>query len=365
LAARRKEKEKMTQPDDNSNNQTPLPPDTHVAPQAPRLEELLGPINSAEAPELPGQIEPSANLPGEAQPPPEPPPEFPPFATTHELPALAGDALADDPMAGAMPGFTPKRILPEDLRVSWSWPHLIVFIFFGFASLIVVQLSFVFYVSANRHLSAKQVEQVFASSPQLLVGSNLVWYALLFLFLYVTLAVLRDAPFWRSLGWRKLNPDPAKGKGSPWMYFFSGCGLAIFVALASFNMKNTEHLPIQEIFKNRAGALMLMSMAVLVAPLVEETVFRGYLYPLFAKSLGVAPGIVITGVLFGLMHGSQLGWTWGLVLLLTFVGIVFTFARARTGTVLASFLLHLGYNSMIAVSSIIATKGFQHMPLQP
>jgi len=105
--------------------------------------------------------------------------------------------------------------------------------------------------------------------------------------------------------------------------------------------------------------------AVLVAPLVEETVFRGYLYPLFAKSLGVAPGIVITGVLFGLMHGSQLGWTWGLVLLLTFVGIIFTFARARTGTVLASFLLHLGYNSMIAVSSIIATKGFQHMPLQP
>ena len=56
---------------------------------------------------------------------------------------------------------------------------------------------------------------------------------------------------------------------------------------------------------------------------------------------------------------------WGLVLLLTFVGIIFTFARARTGTVLASFLLHLGYNSMIAVSSIIATKGFQHMPLQP
>lgn len=268
-------------------------------------------------------------------------------------------------MAGAVPGFKPKRILPEDLRVSWSWPHLIVFVFFGFASLIVVQLCFVFYVSANRHLSGKQVEQVFASSPQLLVGSNLVWYALLFLFLYVTLAVLRDAPFWRSLGWRKLNPDPANGKGSPWMYFFSGCGLAIFVAVASFNMKNTEHLPIQEIFKNRAGALMLMSMAVLVAPLVEETVFRGYLYPLFAKSLGVFPGIVITGVLFGLMHGSQLGWTWGLVLLLTFVGIIFTFARARTGTVLASFLLHLGYNSMIAVSSIIATKGFQHMPLQP
>jgi len=65
------------------------------------------------------------------------------------------------------------------------------------------------------------------------------------------------------------------------------------------------------------------------------------------------------------MHGSQLGWTWRLVLLLTLVGVIFTFARARTGTVLASFLLHLGYNSMIALTSIIATRGFQHMPMSP
>jgi membrane protease YdiL (CAAX protease family) len=277
----------------------------------------------------------------------------------------ASPVLAGDPMAAAIPAFQAKRILPEDLRVSWSWPHLIIFIFFGFASLMVVQLGFVFYVSANRHLSAVQVQRVFENSPQLLVESNVLWYGLLFLFLYVTLAVLRDVPFWRSLGWRKLNANPAAGSGSGWMYFFSGCGLAIFVALASYNVKNTDHLPIQEIFKNRSGAMLLMTMAVFVAPLVEETVFRGYLYPLFAKSLGVLPGILITGVLFGLMHGSQLGWTWRLVLLLTLVGVIFTFARARTGTVLASFLLHLGYNSMIAITSIIATRGFQHMPMSP
>ena len=122
-----------------------------------------------------------------------------------------------------------------------------------------------------------------------------------------------------------------------------------------------------------------MAMAVLVAPLVEETVFRGYLYPLFAGKFsrlagffglpafdavrfGTVCGILITGVLFGLMHGSQLGWNWGLVSLLTLVGIVFTFARASTGTVLASFLMHLGYNSMIAVTSILVTKGFTQMP---
>jgi membrane protease YdiL (CAAX protease family) len=292
------------------------------------------------------------------------PPEIPPQTVVPlAVPEpLHVSPLAGDPLAVAVPYGKPRKILPEDLQVSWSWPHFLIFLFFGFASLMVVQLGFVFYVSANRHLTAKQVEKVFESSPQLLVGSNLIWYALLFLFLYVTLAVLRDVPFWRSLGWRRLNPNLSTGNGRPWMYFLSGCGLAIFVAAASYNMKNTDHLPIQEIFKNRSGALLLMGMAVLIAPLVEETVFRGYLYPLFAKSLGVFPGIIITGALFGLMHGSQLGWTWGLVLLLTFVGTIFTFARAKTGTVFASFLLHLGYNSMIALSSIIATRGFQHMP---
>jgi len=128
--------------------------------------------------------------------------------------------------------------------------------------------------------------------------------------------------------------------------------------------------------------MLLMGMAVLIAPVVEETVFRGYLYPLFASTYsriamglgadpasavrtGTAVGIVVTGTLFGFLHGAQLGWTWTLVAMLSTVGIIFTFARARAGTVLASFLLHLGYNSMIAFSAIVSTRGFTQMPPHP
>ncbi len=291
-------------------------------------------------------------------------------------PPLAGDPIA---YAALAPSPRSRSFLPEDLRISWSWPHLFVFLFFGFASLLVVQIGAVLLLSANRHLTQKQLQQLVESKPQFLVGTNILWFAFIFLFLYVTLSVLRGSPFWSSLGWKKLNADPAAGRGNPWMYFFSGCGLAIFVAIAGSRVKDTEHLPIEELFKSRTGAMLLMTMAVFVAPLVEETVFRGYLYPLFASKFsglaqnagadplrairfGTFVGIFITGILFGLMHGAQLGWTWGLVSLLTLVGVIFTFARARTGTVVASFLLHLGYNSMIAVTSIIATKGFTHIP---
>lgn len=305
-----------------------------------------------------------------------------PGATQPAAPPLAGDPIAYAAVHPTTTAYPSRPPLPEDLRITWSWPHLFTFLAFGFGSLMMVQIGALLLLSANRHLSQRQLQRLIETKPQFLVGTNVLWYALLFLFLYMTLAVLRGLPFWRSLGWKKLQADPVLGKGNPWMYFLSGCGLALFVALASARVKNVDHVPIQELFKNRTGAMLLMSMAVLVAPLVEETIFRGYLYPLFASKFsglaevlgadsaralryGTAIGIFVTGTLFGLMHGAQLGWTWELVGLLSLVGVIFTFARAWTGTVFASFLLHLGYNSMIAITSIIATRGFTHMPLQP
>jgi membrane protease YdiL (CAAX protease family) len=296
-------------------------------------------------------------------PPDSQPPADQPSGAEPAVP-LAGDPItyaADTPIAAS----PPQPTLPEDLRISWSWPHLVVFLFFGFASLLIVQLGFVLYYSSERHLSQKQIMQLFETKPQLLIGTNLLWFALMFLFLYITLAVLRDLPFWRSLGWKKFRTRQSGEKANPWGFFFAGSCLAIFVAYASTRIHTTKNVPIEELFKTRNSAMLLLAMAVLVAPLVEETVFRGYLYPLFAKTFGVLPGIPLTGGLFGLMHGAQLGWTWGFVSLLILVGVIFTFARARTGTVLASYLLHLGYNSMIALSSVIASRGFTHFPPQP
>ena len=318
--------------------------------------------------------------------PPEPlSPDQPEHSTAEEpdTQSLIPQLLGGDPLSyvAVSPAASAQASnLPEDLRISWSWPHLLVFVFFGIASQLTIAIVVLAYFSANGHLSQKQLRHLMESDPRLIVGTNVLWFALILLFLYVTLAVLRDSPFWRSLGWKKLNSDPGGGKGSPWMYFLCGCGLSIFVVIASSRVKDVEHAPIQELFKSRDGAILLMAMAVFVAPLVEETVFRGYLYPVLARIFaavakffgvesprairgGVAFSILLTGFLFGLMHAPQLGGNWGLVSLLVLVGIIFTFVRAWTGTVFASFLLHLGYNSMIAVTSIIATRGFTHMPM--
>ena len=253
---------------------------------------------------------------------------------------------------------------PEDLQITWSWPHFVLFIFFGFASLIFIQgVLAAHYVPRNKHLTTSQLQEYLLSKPQFAIGSMLIWYAAIFFFLYVTLSLLRGRSFWESLGWRSLKKRTGELPRNPFVYFASGCGLSLFVALLSARMKTPENLPMEELFKYRQVALMFMAMAVLVAPLVEETLFRGYLYPLFARSFGVWPGIFLTGLLFGLMHGAQLGWTWSLVAILIMVGVIFTLVRARTGSVFASYLMHLGYNSLISFFAILGTHGFSKLPV--
>ena len=297
-----------------------------------------------------------------------PAPQEPSPASQNELPSQEPNTAplpppdASSGTAPLPPTMPAPRVYPEDLQITWSWPHFILFIVFGLISLVMVQGIMASYLAPHQHLGSKELEKYLLSNPKFSIGSMLIWYAVLFFFLYVTLSVLRGHSFWECLGWRKLKPGAGELPKNPLVYFISGCGLSLFVAIVSAQMKTPENIPMEELFKYRQTALLFMAMAVLVAPLVEETLFRGYLYPLFARSFGIGPGIVLTGVLFGLMHGAQLGWTLSLVTMLVFVGIVFTIVRARTGTVFASYLMHLGYNSLISFFAILGTHGFTKLP---
>jgi len=306
--------------------------------------------NSFPPPDQVPSSEPSADPgPGEAQPP----------LTHSQLPPQ------DNPisLAATGPGIAPSydASLPEDLRISWSWLHFVVFLSFVVVTFFVVQVSFlVYYAAPLSHLSTKKdFEQFALSKPIFAVGSMVLLYALAMVFLYVSLSVFPDSPFWRTLGWRQISRPGGGRPRSPWLFFFAGCALSLAVLIVTYKMQPPEDVPIEELFRYKNTAILFMAMAVLVAPLVEETVFRGYLYPLFARTFGVASSVILTGILFGLMHGAQLGWTWGLVLVLVAVGVIFTLVRARTGSVYASFLLHLGYNSMIAALTILGPGGIE------
>jgi membrane protease YdiL (CAAX protease family) len=94
---------------------------------------------------------------------------------------------------------------------------------------------------------------------------------------------------------------------------------------------------------------------------MEELFFRGFFYPVAARRLGVAWGIVLTALPFGLLHLAQYGYSWGAVLIIFLVGVVLTTVRAMTKSVASSFLAHVGYNGTLMVLAAIATDGFRHM----
>jgi hypothetical protein len=120
--------------------------------------------------------------------------------------------------------------------------------------------------------------------------------------------------------------------------------------------------PFEKLFANPRDAYLTSIMAVTVGPLVEELFFRGLFYPVVAKQWGAGWGIFLTALPFALMHLPQYGWAWGAALVILIVGIVCGIARAVTGSVGSSFLVHVGYNGTQMLIAILLTRGFTHMP---
>ena len=111
-------------------------------------------------------------------------------------------------------------------------------------------------------------------------------------------------------------------------------------------------------------ATVLGAFGIVVAPFVEEVVFRGYLYPVLARAWGTSAGILATALLFAAIHAQQLWGGWAQIALILLVGLILTYVRARNGSVLASYLVHLSYNLTVFLLIWVATDFFRKLPMK-
>ncbi len=252
-------------------------------------------------------------------------------------------------------------LVPADLRIPWGWLDLLLFALVAIALTIIIAtivlmgfLAFGVKLSELRASVSKQ--GLFAIINQVLLFLALIGY------LTAQIRVRFRAPFWSTIGWRPLETGTIP-RGLTYVgYVFGGFLLAAAVQIVSAAAGTKAKLPIERLFEDRLTALLILLMAVLLAPLVEETIFRGFIYPVVARSFGRGVGIVATGTLFGLLHASQLWGGWTQIALLVFVGIVLTYVRAAKGTVLASYLIHLSYNFCVSLAFLIASHGLRMIP---
>ncbi|PYU30884.1 MAG: hypothetical protein DMG31_13200 [Acidobacteria bacterium] len=281
-------------------------------------------------------------------------PNPPPRARTAEPP----------PESTARPEFGTQLPVGQqrvDSRTPFRWLDLIYLLVFyslagGVIFFIVAAGALVFFGISPSELknSTAAWASVLIVSQALLSGATLV-------FLYVMVRGRSAAPFWQTMGWRGFR-SMASSASVVLRYIFGGFTLAVVVGWLGNFVGRESGIPMEQLFRSRQSVLLLMALGILVAPVVEETIFRGCIYPVIARKFGISWGIVATGALFGLAHAQQLGGAWGQIGLLICVGIVLTYVRARAGTVAASYLVHLGYNTILFAGFFIATGGLRHLP---
>jgi len=237
-----------------------------------------------------------------------------------------------------------------------------IFILFSLGIGMVVEYALLTLAVGFGYAKAPELQRFAATNTVYVAIRQSVWFTFMLGFLYLTLRPRVVQPFWVSLGWREPR---ARDVPRPLFYavcFLGGFVLALAVSYVSHFFMPQRPLPIQALFQDRQSAYLMAVLGVLVAPLVEETIFRGFLYPVFARSLGAAAAVLLTGALFGMVHGAQLGGVLPLVALLGVVGCVFTVVRARTGSVIPCYFLHLGYNSILFVGFFFSQE-FRRLPL--
>lgn len=90
--------------------------------------------------------------------------------------------------------------------------------------------------------------------------------------------------------------------------------------------------------------LLVVFSVIVLAPIVEEFLYRGVLYTGFAKSFGkIISGFLVT-ILFVLMHLTQYGGYWLALLAIASVSVATLIVRELKGSLVPAIFLHSGAN---------------------
>lgn len=158
-----------------------------------------------------------------------------------------------------------------------------------------------------------------------------------------------------DFGLQLRRPASAWFSDLPW--FFAGIGLQL-VALVPIGILEEiyGHTARQDVVKtaDRATGWQVPALAlaiVLLAPLTEELLFRGTLLRSLLRKVSPAVAVLISAVVFGLVHalGDPSVGTVIALPAIVLLGVVSGYQAARTGNLARSILLHVGFNALSVV----------------
>ena len=211
-------------------------------------------------------------------------------------------------------------------------------------------LTFAQHVHSLSKLNTTQL----SNEPWVMLPAQLAAYFILLVGLWRLFTHHFRIGFFRALGWHWPESWPT--------FLCSGMLLAISVEIISHFLPTPPELPIDKMMRGASDAWMLSVFGVLIAPFVEEVLFRGMLFPALCRRASAGVSLVATSVLFGAVHAQQLAGAWVQVAIIVVVGMILTAIRWRYHSLASSTLVHVGYNGTLFVALFVQTRGFTHFP---
>ena len=141
---------------------------------------------------------------------------------------------------------------------------------------------------------------------------------------------------------------------APAVYFGTMVVMAIIMGIF---MSNNIEVPgftgektqiIQSFGSDTVGMILAFISAVLIAPIIEEIVFRGMLLRAFAKHTPVWTAVLFSSIVFSLIH-----FTPGVFFPLMILGAVMAVLTVKTRSIYPAIVFHMINNSMAFVAEIV------------
>jgi len=151
---------------------------------------------------------------------------------------------------------------------------------------------------------------------------------------------------WRDLGLRVNSARDFLTYG-----LFGGLGILALVMIISAliyqlqpGIKPQDFEQMLKTVNSTRGFLTMLLLGAVLAPLYEELLFRGMLYPAVRRYLGPTGGAIVAGLIFGLAH-----WDLWRTIPLVIGGTLFCYIYEKTGSILVTALAHGTWNGIMAL----------------
>jgi membrane protease YdiL (CAAX protease family) len=185
------------------------------------------------------------------------------------------------------------------------------------------------------------------SGVQLLLIQILMDFLLVGFILFLV-SILHGRPFLRTL---HFIPSQQLSMGR---LTAGGIFLALTVLLVSSFFPPPSDSPLEKLLTTTPSMVLFVVFGIAFAPLLEETIFRGFIFTALMDLYGWKAAVPLTALLFAALHISQLSGNWPSVAMILAVSYVFTVVRHRTNSVVPSIIMHTTYNATIFAAGILA-----------